>query len=75
MDETNWFEMSGASKRIEWDKSLDFEPSVVNGKEAYWVRCVVTAFNTPSITMAPLGTQAWFFLEKEGKADYEHIIE
>jgi hypothetical protein len=74
-DETKFFETAGTMLRVEWDKPSDFEPSVVNGEEAFWVRCVVTAHNTPSITTAPLGTQGWLFLEKTAKASYEHIIE
>jgi hypothetical protein len=67
VDETNLFETA---------KPSDFEPSVVNGEEAYWIRCVVTAFGgSPSITTAPLGTQGWLFLEKTAKVSYEHIIE
>jgi hypothetical protein len=61
--------------RITWKKPSDFAPSVVNGEEAYWVRCVVTAFNSPSITTSPLGDQAWLFLEKEVRATYEHVID
>jgi hypothetical protein len=74
-DETEFFETAGTMLRVEWDKPSDFEPSAVNGEEAFWVRFVVTAHNTPSITTAPLGTQGWLFLEKTAKANYEHIIE
>jgi len=76
VDETKLFETAGTELRVEWDKPSDCEPSVVNGEEAYWTRCVVTAFGgSPSITTAPLGTQGWLFLEKTAQASYEHIIE
>jgi hypothetical protein len=75
-DETDFCKNVGTTLRVEWDKPSDFEPSVVNGEEAYWIRCVVTAFGgSPSITTAPLGTQGWLFLEKTAKASYEHINE
>jgi hypothetical protein len=75
VDETS-FSVAGATKRIRWTKPSDIETSVVNGEEAYWIRCVVTAFGgSPSITTAPLGTQGWLFLEKTTTANYEHIIE
>jgi hypothetical protein len=76
VDETSFFTVAGATKRVSWTKPTDIETSVVNGEEAYWIRCVVTAFwGSPSITTAPLGTQGWLFLEKTAKASYEHIIE
>jgi hypothetical protein len=67
---------AGTELRVAWDKPSDCEPSVVNGEEAYWLRCIVTAFGgPPSSTTAPLGTRGWLFLEKTAKASYEHIIE
>lgn len=76
VDEPSFFTVVGATKKISWKKPTDAIPCVVTGEEAYWIRCVVTAFSgSPSITTAPLGTQAWLYLKKEAKATYEHIIE
>jgi hypothetical protein len=76
VDATAFFTVGGSNNRISWTKPTDIEKTVVNGEEAYWIRCMVTAFGgSPSITTAPLGTQAWLFLEKEIKMYYEHIIE
>jgi len=75
LDETAFFTVAGTERRVEWTKPSDFAPNVVNGEEAYWVRCVVTAFTTPSVTTSPLGDQAWLFLEKDARVTYEHVIE
>jgi hypothetical protein len=74
-DETGLFKVANIELRVTWEKPSDAPACVVNGEEAFWVRCVVTAFNTPSITTSPLGDQAWLFLEKEARATYEHVIE
>ena len=54
-----------------WDKTT------VNGYEAYWIRCIVTGFSTPSITTTPSGSFAKFCSEVTGIQNYggKHHIE
>lgn len=58
-DPTSFFTASPATYDITWIIPSDWATTAVDGDTAYWIRCVVTAHNTPSITTAPLGSQGW----------------
>ena len=57
-DGTSFFTIIGESD-VTWTPPTDWATKDVNGVTKYWVRCVVTAHNTPVVTTAPLGTQGW----------------
>ena len=57
-DGTNGFQNSGTNN-ISFTVPGDWAKTDVNGDNAYWVRCVVTGFSSPSITTSPLAAQAW----------------
>jgi hypothetical protein len=37
----------------------DWITTAVHGNTKYWIRCIVTAFNSPALTTEPKGDQAW----------------
>ena len=58
IDDTSFFTASG-TKNVTWILPSNWAKNTVNAVEKYWIKCVVTAHNTPVITTAPLGTQGW----------------
>jgi hypothetical protein len=57
-DPTNFFTVAGTNN-ITWTPPADWATTTVDGVTKYWIRCVVTALTTPTLTTAPLGTQGW----------------
>lgn len=56
-DLTNGFK--NAEGTVTYDKPTNWAKNTVNGYEAYWIRCVVTAWTSPSLTTAPLGNTGY----------------
>ena len=65
-DGTSFFTVAGTNN-ISFTAPSDWVTTTVNGYSAYWIRCVVTALATPSITTAPLGTQGWLQVPAYGR--------
>jgi len=57
-DPTSFFTVSGTNN-ITWVVPANWTKNTIDTVEKYWIRCVVTAHNTPSITTAPLAAQGW----------------
>jgi len=59
-DGTAGFTVSGKND-VTFSVPTDWAQNAVNGVTKYWIRCVATLGAAPSITTAPLGTQAWLW--------------
>ena len=57
-DGTSMFKVAGTNW-IAWDMPANWQKTTVASLSYYWIRVVVTAFATPSLTTTPLGEQAW----------------
>jgi hypothetical protein len=58
-DGTTNFEAVAGTYTVTFTKPSDWVTFAVDSSTQYWVRCVVTAHATPTITTAPRITQAW----------------
>lgn len=57
-DGTDFFTVAGTNN-ITFTPPADWATTAVDGVTKYWIRCVVTALASPTLTTAPLGTQGW----------------